>query len=32
MIALVVPMVLLAAYVGRPLFVEDQLPDRTAVR
>jgi CP family cyanate transporter-like MFS transporter len=32
MIALVVPMVLLAAYVGRPRFVEDQLADRVAVR
>jgi CP family cyanate transporter-like MFS transporter len=32
MIALVVPMALLAAYVGRPRFVEDQLPDRAAVR
>lgn len=32
MIALVVPMALLAAYVGRPCYVEDQLPDPAAVR
>ena len=30
MIALVVPMALLAAYVGRPRFVEDQLADHPA--
>jgi len=28
MIAMVIPMVLLAAYVGRPRFIEDQLPGR----
>jgi CP family cyanate transporter-like MFS transporter len=32
MIALVVPMALLATYVGRPQFVEDQLADRAVVR
>jgi CP family cyanate transporter-like MFS transporter len=32
MIVLVVPMVLLAGYVGRPRYVEDQLPERVAVR